>query len=97
MSWDLRFRRGGGRGVAGWGNIVARGRDVAFEIGGKTSAGSGGPRMLRAGTCGGTLMTRTWNGGVVQTETDVDVDGPVPNGRGDLEMERILTTWVAEL
>jgi hypothetical protein len=89
VSWDLRLLRGGG-GVAGCGDVVARGRDVAFEIGGKTSAGPGGPRMLRVGTCGGTL-------GVVQTETDVDVDRPVPNGRGDLEMERILATRMAEL
>jgi len=96
VSWDLCFRRGGGR-LPGSGGGVGRGGNVAFEIGGKTSTGPGSPRMLAAGTCSGTLMTGAWNRGVIQAESDVDIDRPISDGWGDLEMERILTTRVAEL
>jgi len=96
VSWDTRFRTGGG-GLNGSGDGVARGRNVSFEIGGKTSTGPGGPGVLTTSTHCGSLMTCSGDRCVVQTESDVDVDRPVPNGRGYLEMERILTTWVAEL
>ena len=42
-------------------------------------------------------MDNVRNRGVVQAESDIDVDWSIPLGGRNLKMERILKTWTAEL